>query len=128
MNSAVTVVEETVPVIIDRESGEVRVVTNVEAAENHDLKKLNHKGIRNLVTAIIQQAVDDVKALTIAGVVKGGVITTGIMPHRICDSMTMPEAREALRFFDDRNIGVLLTMGDIDIEPRIIRQRLGFDW
>jgi len=94
----------------------------------NDMNALNGKGIRNLVIAIVQQAVDDVKALTQAGVVQNGRIVMSTMPRKVCEGMTIPEVKDTLYFFEDANISRYLSLGGIDIEPKVIRSKLGFNW
>lgn len=126
--TAVTAVVETVPVAIDKETGELIVSGQTQQPENRDLAILNGKGIKNLIIGIVQQAVDDVKALTKAGVIVGGKVVVEKMPHRACEDMTIPEAKELVDFFKDDNIGLYLNYGGIDIEPKRFRQKLGFSW
>ena len=64
---------ETVEITIDKETGEILEKTE-KTVSTHDMDKLNGQGVRNLVIAVIVQAVNDVKALTEAGIIEKGKV------------------------------------------------------
>jgi hypothetical protein len=93
--------------------------------------QLHNNGIRALLAGengVVRMAVEDVKALTAAGIVSKGHLAVTVMPRRICEGMTISQVNELLLFFKDENIGLLLRIGGIDVEPSRFRQKLGFDW
>lgn len=116
---------DTAVVKMDAETGELVAQDVVNCHNGREETILNGKGVKNLVIATIQQAVDDYKALVKAGVIVGSKIVMATMPHKVCDGMTIPEAKDTIMFFEDRNIGNLLRLAGIDIEPRRFRAKLG---
>lgn len=127
--------EETT-VTIDAESGEL-VATETPKPRKRQYGEfppdfdINPQGIRALFAGengVIRQAVDDAKTLIAAGVIKQGHIAVPAMPRKLCDGMTLPETKDLLTFFEDKYIGLLLSIAGIDLPPRRFRQRLDFDW
>lgn len=143
--SAMAVLEgsATVAVELDKETGEL---VPKKQREYGDFSKteLNVNGIRNLFAGefgVIRMAVDDAKALTAAGILKHGRLVeeklrrqikhgreVKTLPCHICDGMTVAEVESLLISLDNQNLGLLLRIGDIMIEPRRIRAKLGFEW
>lgn len=139
-------VAEVVAAQIDKESGELIVVASpaevqqfapaippVVAVKEYGKfdGEIDVGGIRRLLAGengVIRQAVDDAIALTQAGIIVKGHLAVEKMPRSVCDAMTIPEVKDLLQFFKDENIGLLLTIGGIDIPPRRFRAKLGFDW
>jgi hypothetical protein len=96
--------------------------------EKHEIHVLNGKGVHNLIIAVIGQAVADYKQLEKWGVVLGGKLIAAQMPCKRHEEMSLSEAKETLSFFEDKNIGLLLTMGGMKVDPKQIRSKLGFAW
>lgn len=96
-------------------------------------KPLDNNGIQRLVVAIIKQAIEDLRLLKRANVIVNGKVSESlpinnrghlIMPRKVGVEMGLKEARETLEFFKDENIGVLLRLGGIEIEPCRFRAKL----
>jgi len=98
---------------------------------SHPDFEFSNKGISNLFAGefgVIRMAVDDAKTLTKAGVLVDGHLAVTEMPGRHCEGMTLPEVKELLVSLEDKNLGLLLTFGNINIKPKKIRRKLGFSW
>ena len=115
---------------------ETTATLNAEASAM-SLNILNNNGIQRLVIATIKQAIADLKLLMQAGVIVNGKMSETLpkdkrgnptMPRKVGVELTLPEARDTLNFFNDENIGVLLRLGGIEIEPIRFRSKLGLGW
>lgn len=98
---------------------------------DHPSFHFHDRGILNLIggeNGVIRRAVEDAKDLSRAGVLVHGHLAVDKMPRRLCEGMTIAEAKELLLFFKDENLGLLLQVSGIDIEPKRIRAKIGFDW
>lgn len=97
--------------------------------------KFDNGGIQRLVVATIKQAIQDYNLLRQAHVIVDGKLSETLprdrfgnpeMPRKVCvDGMTIPEVKDTINFFKDENIGVLLRLGGIEIEPERFRIKLG---
>jgi len=96
--------------------------------EKHEIHVLNGKGVHNLIIAVVGQAVADYKQLEKWGVVQAGKLIASQMPCKSHEEMSLSEAKETLSFFEDKNIGLLLIMGGMKVDPKQIRAKLGFSW
>jgi hypothetical protein len=143
MTAETAAIAEVAEATIDKESGELIAVCRISpvapvspvvpAVKEYGKfdGEIDVGGIRRLLAGengVIRMAVDDAIALTQAGVIVKGHLAVEKMPRAVCDAMTIPEVKELLQFFKDENIGLLLTIGGIDLPPRRFRQKLGFDW
>lgn len=93
-----------------------------------DASRMSDKGIHRLLVGergIIKQAVEDYKDLVRSGVIVDGKLAVTQMPRKVCDGITIPEVKDLIAFFKDENIGILLGLGGINIEPHRFRKQLG---
>jgi hypothetical protein len=111
----------------------LNTVERANFAATFEGKDLRNSGIHRLVIATIKQAIADLKLLTAAGVIKDGKLSPDlpkdkrgnpVMPRKVGVEFTLPEAKETIEFFKDDNIGILLQLGGIEIEPVRFRRKL----
>jgi hypothetical protein len=85
-----------------------------------------HPGIKRLVAAIIEQAVNDYRNLEKQGVIDGGKITRESLNHRrACEKkkVSVTDAESAMRFFHLDSFDSMCRF--LHLKPEAIRYKLG---
>jgi len=89
-----------------------------------EVKEIDTKGAINVVTAIIERAIEDYRGLEAAGIIKSGRIVGHFKPRQRILDMGYKDAADVIAYLESEALDEDIDLAHLEIDPEMIREQL----